>query len=315
MKNYRPFLALRFAYTLLTVFLLMGLPGLSFGQEPSKEQPEFNELVRTFFAYDQAKSLNVKVLETQRKANYVREKIVFDGIWGSRVPGYIATPTDSSKAPFPCVLLFHNASERASKESWWGADDFEKGQMLVDTLLSAGYAVLMLDAQYQGQRVAENDYEVSYALISNGQLNRYREQMLQTTIEYRIAIDYLSSRSDIDATRIGAFGTSTGGNMILALASVDPRLKSVVVCSTIMESGGFQGPLMPFDPIYFNPANRASTFLIQVGKTDGFSPEEKVNRVYKRFSSVTSELRMYDFGHGPSEAYIPDALAWLHKYL
>src|SRR5260370_27358227 len=39
------------------------------------------------------------------------------------------------------------------------------------------------------------------------------------------AIDYLVSRSEVDATRIGATGCSGGGTLTYYLAALDPRIK------------------------------------------------------------------------------------------
>ena len=41
-------------------------------------------------------------------------------------------------------------------------------------------------------------------------------------------IDYLCSRPDVDANRIGAMGTSQGGGIALAVGALDPRVKAVV---------------------------------------------------------------------------------------
>ncbi|MFF1920190.1 alpha/beta hydrolase [Streptomyces sp. NPDC058221] len=46
---------------------------------------------------------------------------------------------------------------------------------------------------------------------------------------YRHALDYLAARDDIDATRLGVFGTSMSGGHALALASADTRVRSTVV--------------------------------------------------------------------------------------
>lgn len=278
-----------------------------FGQE-TKIIDGFNDLVRGFFAYDRQKDLNVKVKLAEETDQHKKEKIVFDGIRKSRVPGYIAIPKNV-KGPFPCILLFHSGI--GTKDVWWEEDSFEHGKLLLDQLLAAGFAVLMLDAQYHGERTAGNDYESSISLSANG----YREQMLQTTIEYRIALDYLATRADIDTSRIGAFGTSVGANMILALSTVDPRLRTMVICSTIMNHKHFEETPSVFDPIFAIPSNREATLLVQVGKTDGFSPLEKVNKVFGQMHVAQKNLLFYEFGHSPKPVYVPDAVDWFRKYL
>lgn len=46
---------------------------------------------------------------------------------------------------------------------------------------------------------------------------------------YRHALDHLADRDDIDADRLGVFGTSMSGGHALALASTDARIRSTVV--------------------------------------------------------------------------------------
>ena len=278
----------------------------SFGQKVNSPDG-FNDLVRNFFEYDRQEDLNVKETLVEETDQYKKQKIVFDSFRNNRVPGYLATPKQVD-GPFPCVLLFHSGI--GSKDVWWEEASFEFGKLLVDQLLAAGSAVLMLDAQYHGERTAGNDFAISTTLG----VNAYREQMLQTTIEYRIALDYLSTRGDIDMDRIGAFGTSVGANMILILSTVDPRLKTMVICSTIMEHPYFSNTLSAFDPIQAMPAHPDAQVLIQVGKTDGSSPREKVDRVFEQISSAQKELLFYEFGHRPKPIYIPDAVDWFKKH-
>lgn len=46
------------------------------------------------------------------------------------------------------------------------------------------------------------------------------------------ALDFLTSRADVDPTRIGAFGFSMGGMIIAQVATRDPRLRAVVLEGT-----------------------------------------------------------------------------------
>jgi fermentation-respiration switch protein FrsA (DUF1100 family) len=56
--------------------------------------------------------------------------------------------------------------------------------------------------------------------------------------DYRNAITYLSSRPDIDADRIGAWGISYSGGHVLILGAIDPRVKAIV--SNVPVVDGYQ---------------------------------------------------------------------------
>src|SRR5581483_5135262 len=56
----------------------------------------------------------------------------------------------------------------------------------------------------------------------------------QTLIGWRVwdimrTIDYLATRSDVDASRIGCIGISCGGTATLFASAIDPRLRAAMV--------------------------------------------------------------------------------------
>ena len=62
--------------------------------------PEVFQAVSQFYAYDRAAPLDAQVVARQETPTYVREKVVFSGVDGLRVPGYLAIPkTRSSSRP------------------------------------------------------------------------------------------------------------------------------------------------------------------------------------------------------------------------
>ena len=108
-----------------------------------------------FLDYDKGQPLDVRIVEKIEEETYIREKIVFSGVRGDRVPGYLAFPT-SGIGPYPVILCLHGLS--GSSERWWRDDDFASGGLVTKGLLKNGFAVLSLDAQFHGERIANNDY-------------------------------------------------------------------------------------------------------------------------------------------------------------
>ena len=78
------------------------------------------------------------------------------------MPGYLAIPKTGSP-PYPCVLQLHSGG--GSKSIFWDTPSRSKEDQLTQGLLAAGYAVLALDAQYHGERIADNDYELATVFI------------------------------------------------------------------------------------------------------------------------------------------------------
>src|SRR4030095_16275194 len=90
------------------------------------------------------------------------------------------------------------------------------------------------------------------------QMNAYRDMAIQWSKDLGRTIDYLETRSDIDAGKVGYCGMSAGANAALPVVAVEPRLKAVVLLS-----GGLPAIPRPpeADPINFAPHITAPTHV------------------------------------------------------
>jgi uncharacterized protein len=92
----------------------------------------------------------------------------------------------------------------------------ERSSLLPETriLAAAGFGVLALDLPGQGASAGQTRWgEGEWRAVS-------------------AAVDWLSRRSEVDPERIGAFGLSFGGYVLLEAAARNPRLKALVLAST-----------------------------------------------------------------------------------
>lgn len=263
-------------------------------------------IVRRFYDYDDASPLSASVIARQDRPTYVREKIVFNGMLGSRVPGYLALPKERA-GRVPVVLLLDGI--QGSKERWFEQDSWPRGPLVTDSLLAAGFGVLALDARYHGERVAESDYRSPG--LGGGS---FQELFLATVVDYRRALDYLATRPEVDTTRIGALGLSMGGMMSFALASLDPRVRVVVAGVTPISA--FKDPAqVAVSPQTFAPHLRDVPVLMQMGRTDGFYNEADVNAFFGLLPGARKELVWYESGHRLPPEYAPRGVAWLRRHL
>lgn len=150
-------------------------------------------------------------------------------------------------------------------------------------------------------------------------------------------VDYLLSRSDIDPQRIAIAGTSQGGGIALAVASLDPRLKAVVahvpflcdmrqaartdgsLIKQILDKNGVNDEqhlrtLDYFDPLNLVPSLRVPA-LVSSGGIDTVCPPGTIRAVFDRIASVKSLLHEPKLVHTSSAAFYKLTWHWLDQFL
>ena len=99
----------------------------------------------------------------------------------------------------------------------WGLNDFVKAK--ADELAKKGYVAFAPDL-YRGK--VATDPDTAHQLMRGMPEDRAIRDL-------RAAFDYLRSRDDVDAARIGSIGWCMGGGYSLALALAEPKLAGAVV--------------------------------------------------------------------------------------
>jgi dienelactone hydrolase len=261
-------------------------------------------LAQSPFAYDAAVPLRSRVIERMDSAAFAREKIVFDGGAGSRVPALLAVPR-TGPARHPLVILVDGIG--GWKERWWQTLSWNRGRILIDSLLAAGFAVAMADAPASGERTFENDFVSAESFVRD--LPKWREMGVRNAIEQRRLIDYLVSRPDIDSTRVGMLGLSHGGMMTFALAAIDRRIKVAVAGLTPMQR-------IPDDLLPTAYAPRVRIPLLMFAATnDAWYTREQVDRVFASVAATQKQLVWYEGGHRPPPEYAVAAVQWFRQHI
>jgi len=124
---------------------------------------------------------------------------------GAALAGTLMLPDEASaERPLPAV---------AQGPGWLGLRDAKLYRPYHEALLAAGIGVLVFD--YRGFGDSEGDAT-------------YLDPMTQVA-DWRNAVTYLTSRPEVDASRIGAFGSGgTGGGNAVMAAGLDPRIQATV---------------------------------------------------------------------------------------
>ena len=125
-----------------------------------------------------------------------------------------------SGVPVPCSLFLHGLGGNKTNAAPFAVE-----------LLKKGYATMSLDAAYHGERAAGKQpmYGTTF--------HRLRDGYIQTVVDYRRALDYLETRTDIDTRRVTLIGLSMGALMGAVLGGVESRIK----CPVLLVGGADRG--------------------------------------------------------------------------
>lgn len=200
-----------------------------------------------------------------------------------------------------------------------------------------GYAILQVDPRSQGSsaelwKIEPGAEKLTWHLDKPD--GAYYQLAYADVIR---GVDYLARHPAIDPDRIAIAGTSQGGGIALAVASLDPRLKAVVahvpflcdmrraartpgsLVKKLLDQGGVNdenhlAALDYFDPLQLVAALRAPA-LLSSGGQDATCPADTIRAVFDRIGSVKSLLHEPDLTHTTSAAFYRLTWLWLDHTL
>lgn len=275
---------------------------------------EAAQVVLQRYEYDSTIPLEARTVEMRERDGFIREKVVFRGVQGFLVPGYLQYPAGEDESR-PCVLLLHGWS--GSKESWWQDDNYISGGNVRRALLQSGFAVLALDAQCHGDRIAFNDFApVNHYAAEGDPAPRkgyftQNEIYIQTTRDYRRSIDYLESRPDIDADRIAVLGYSMGGTQTYLLTGTEQRIKVAVAVAAPAERSKWS----PIAPQNFTGGIGERPFLSIIGESDGMCPVPHARARHALIEAPRNRQLFVEGEHRLPSTWVPEAVDWIRGRL
>ncbi|HTM51212.1 MAG TPA: acetylxylan esterase [Bryobacteraceae bacterium] len=271
-----------------------------------------------------AEPLDSTVEDTREPLPYKKFRVEYRSLDGVRVRAFLALPVRGGESPRPLRAVVTIP----------GYGGLQQGVMLDEC--QRGYAILQVYPRSQGPsadlwkidgpdkltwRLSRPDgayYQGAYADVIRG-------------------VDYLVNRPDIDRDRIAIAGTSQGGGIALAVASLDPRLKAVVALLPFLcdmrRGARIEGSLVKklldqagvnderrlrtldyFDPLQLVPILRAPA-LVSSGGRDAVCPAETIRAVFDRIPGVKSLFHDPELTHTSSETSYGLTWQWLDRWI
>ncbi len=163
-----------------------------------------------------------------------------------------------------------------------------------------------------------------------GEPDHDRQEHTKTVIDLLRAVDFLVSRSEVDASRIGYVGHSFGALFGGILAGVEKRIKTFVVMSGVgsftdvaaaniptLEGEAleeYRQGLKPIDPIHFIEDAAPAALLFQLAREDVFPHDTLL--AYAEAGSEPKRIAWYDADHySVNEVGRDDRIEWLQSTL
>jgi dienelactone hydrolase len=286
----------------------------------------------------------VETLAQEDRGDYVVEKFRFDNGAGAAVPGYLLRPkAHPGKAPAILYCHWHGGEYDIGKEELFQAKHTPEAPG--PALVKHGFVVLGIDAYCFGERNGSSPggpAETGGAgEMSASKFNLWVGRTLWGMMlrDDLMALDYLASRPEVDARRIGVTGMSMGATRSWWLMALDERIQTgvAVACLTRYQNL-IEHEMLQAHGIYYFVPNLLSHFdteavvallaprpaLFMNGDQDGGSPVDGIRAIEK---SVRPAYRLYDkesefqssIYAGQGHVYTPEmwarTLAWMDEKL
>ena len=278
--------------------------------------------------------INARLVKQEERDGYLLETLLLDLNGSEAVPAYFVKPKGRD-GRLPVVLYNHahgGVFELGKDELLEGRAELQQPPYVVP-LVERGYAVLCLDMWGFGERRGRSHSELFKALLWQGQV--LWGMMVYDSLR---ALDYLTSRDDVDGARIGTLGLSMGSTMAWWLAALDPRVKVCVdlCCLTdfqaLLEARGLDGHgiyyyvpslLKYFTTAQINALIAPRPHLSLAGRFDPLTPTAGLERIDLELREVYAaagapeawRLERYDVGHYETAAMRAAALTFLERWL
>jgi dienelactone hydrolase len=313
-----------------------------------------------------------EVVDRVERGDHIRERVLFWASQHNRVPAYVLIPKRlKAKGPAIIDLHSHGGMFLFGKEKVIDLGDNHPamttyhernydGRPTATALVRRGYVVITIDALMFGERRLMLDADLKsgwdrsrYSLDDVARLNqqcRAKEATLAKSLVLAGAtwpgivvwddmrtVDYLATRPEVDAQRIGCLGISMGGYRSMYLAALDDRIKAACIV-------GFMSTVKPMlrahidihSWVHFLPGlhryldlpdvaslTAPRAVLVQQCAKERLFPASGMKEAIEQISAVYEKAgvkekfagRTYDAPHQFTRAMQDDTFAWLDQHL
>ena len=255
------------------------------------------------FIYDKT-PLNPTIEQTINGDGWKAEKIVYDaGYNNERMEAWLYLP-ENADGPYQPIVFFPGSNGIYSTQY-----DPEYAPRFLSFVMKSGRALIL--PIFKGTHDRHDDLKSDLP----DETAFYRDHFIIWGKEVQRTIDYLETRSDIQADKIGYLGWSWGGYMGGVMPAIEKRIKA-----SVLNVGGMvmNKSLPEADQLNYLPRVTQPTLMLN-GKHDMFFPSETSQKPMFEFLGTPDAHKkriVYEAGHlVPRVDFMKESLAWYDKYL
>jgi dienelactone hydrolase len=269
----------------------------------------------------------------------VREKVIYAVEPGERVPAFVLLPK-SGPARHAAILCHHQhgGEFQVGKDGPAGLGS-DPNQHYALELARRGYVTMVFDA------LCFNERQDAAGSLKDGDYERYEAmyriaegKCLQGKYVWdaRRALDYLETRPEVDATRLGMIGHSLGGQETLFTTAIDTRIRAAASSCGFGSLRTLKRDRINHNYALFVPglANKGDygavlalvaprPFFVVARSEDPIFPkdgiEETVSTARRAYVAAGAANRLATFFEPGAHAFSPPmraaAYAWLDRWL
>jgi dienelactone hydrolase len=279
--------------------------------------------------------LRARVTGTVPQAGFRVEKVVYESTPHHHVTANLYVPAGPGRKPAALLFCGHENTSKATPSY----------QLTARLLARNGFVVLVIDPVSQGERMQLTDAS-GKALTRGGTtehtLLNAEATLLGTSLPAEQlwdnvrGLDYLLTRPEVDAARVGCLGNSGGATQTAYFMAYDDRVRVAALCSYVaagernltltgpadgcvmLPGAGAAGLDLADWPLMFAP----KPLLLLTGRydfvdqTDMEATYADMRRAYTALGQpAQTDLFTYDDGHGISAPKRAAAVAWFRRWL
>jgi eukaryotic-like serine/threonine-protein kinase len=238
--------------------------------------------------------------------DWTRESVSIDTGFGERMPVHLFVPK-TGQGPRHAVVFVPGLGQFMSQSS----SAASPALMILDFVIKSGRILVVPALKGSHER-----FDGFLSLTGDRYLQTFRQRVRDWRQEMGQLLDYLETRTDVQADKVAYSGVSFGASVFLPVLAMEPRFKTAVL---VLAGLSYRDMLPEVDAVNFVPRITIPVLMLE-GRYDHLFPVDSSQEPLLALLGSSPDRKrqvLFDAGHGPLPRgqVIHESLTWLDTYL